>query len=162
MYNLGDGDARFVEIVDSTYDPDTFKTVNGTSSTKSEFDVIHPGESVFLSFEIIPIRAGVHALPPAVVSYRASDGQEKTRGTSNKIERIRCVPEMDAILEGIIGFGAYMTLGFARTAEDWTKGLKIIAAVLSCLTLNQILLLLKKLWTVFGRRRAILSLTKAD
>ena len=69
---------------------------------------------------------------------------------------------MDAILEGIIGFGAYMTLGFARTAEDWTKGLKIIAAVLSCLTLNQILLLLKKLWTVFGRRRAILSLTKAD
>uniref|UniRef100_A0A7R9TIY6 Translocon-associated protein subunit beta n=1 Tax=Micromonas pusilla TaxID=38833 RepID=A0A7R9TIY6_MICPS len=161
-YNRGNIDARSVDIIDAKYDPNVFTILNGASSIMSEFDVVEPGENATFSFELVATRLGVYTLTPAVVTYRASDGEQKTRGTSNDVENLWCVTEMDKSFERVFRIGAYLTLGLARNAEEWKKGAKITTGVLSLLTVNYVLLLLKQFRKEWERRRAIVSLTKSD
>lgn len=131
-------------------------------STSASFDTIAPGAKETLSFVVVPKVTGQFSAGPSVVTYQATDSSETTSGVSNALPRIPILSVTDKHIMNALFIGQYVTLGFCRTAADWTRGGIIVAALAALYAVNWLALRGKEAIAQNRRRKAIAELTKEE
>lgn len=105
---------------------------------------------------------GQFSAGPSLITYQATDASEQTSGVSNAPPRIPILSTTDKHMVTALKVGTYLSLGFCKTASDWTRG-AIITAVLGLLVGgNWIALRGKDALAQNRRRKAIAELTKDE
>ena len=132
-------------------------------ATRATFGEVAPGARETLEFVVTPRSSGVFSAGPSLVTYRpAGSGSAEISGTSNALPRIPILSQLEEHLALALKVGAVVSLGFCKTAEDWSRGAAVFGGVAALLFLNQCLLTGRRAVRANRRRKAIAELTKDE
>jgi len=160
VFNAGSSPATAIELTDPGWESDHFEVVG--PSTSAKFSSIAPGAKETLQFVVVPKVTGQFSAGPSLITYQATDSSEQTSGVSNALPRIPILSTTDKHMVMALQIGTYVSLGFCKTASDWTRG-ALITAVLGVLVGgNWIALRGKDAIAQNRRRKAIADLTKEE
>jgi hypothetical protein len=76
LYNVGEGDAYEVEVIDNKWNKD-FKILDG--KRKNKFQVIKAGENVSFSYTVVPSKTFELSTKPAVITYKTEENEKEFR-----------------------------------------------------------------------------------
>mmetsp|Transcript_40791 Transcript_40791/g.100773 ORF Transcript_40791/g.100773 Transcript_40791/m.100773 type:complete len:229 (-) Transcript_40791:108-794(-) len=162
VFNAGSSIARAVEVTDPGFDSGNFE-VSGGASTTASFASLAPGATKVLSFVVVPKVTGQFSAGPCKVTYLASSAStETTSGVSNALPKIAILSIADKHVDTALTVGAYLSLGFCRTMDDWKRGAMIAGVGSLLLGGNWLALKGKDALAQNRRRKAIESLTKEE
>jgi hypothetical protein len=152
--------ALSVLVDDPMWDAAQFDVLGATRAT---FGAVAPGARETLRFAVVPRSSGVFSAGPSLVTYRpAGSGSAEISGTSNALPRIPILSQLEEHLALALKVGAVVSLGFCKTAEDWSRGAAVFGGVAALLFLNQCLLTGRRAVRANRRRKAIAELTKDE
>ena len=147
-------------VDDPMWDAAQFDVLGATRAT---FGAVAPGARETLRFAVVPRSSGVFSAGPSLVTYRpAGVGSAEISGTSNSLPRIPILSQLEEHFALALKVGAVVSLGFCKTAEDWSRGAAIFGGVAALLFLNQCLLTGRRAVRANRRRKAIAELTKDE
>ena len=135
-------------------------------ATRATFGEVAPGARETLEFVVTPRSSGVFSAGPSLVTYETQTASGSSgmsiSGTSNALPRIPILSQLEEHLALALKVGAVVSLGFCKTAEDWSRGAAIFGGVAALLFLNQCLLTGRRAVRANRRRKAIAELTKDE
>ena len=111
--------ALSVLVDDPMWDAAQFDVLGATRAT---FGAAAPARET-LRFALVPRSSGVFSAGPSLVTYRpAGVGSAEISGTSNSLPRIPILSQLEEHFALALKVGAVVSLGFCKTAEDWSRG----------------------------------------